>query len=55
MRFIVELLAGWVLRKCLPNEVPTGAIDLTSQAKEGQPYNWFLYLLNQFMEDCATA
>ena len=55
LRFTVQLLAGWVLRKCLPNEVPSGAIDLTSQDKEGHGYNWCLYLLNQFMEDCTTV
>ena len=44
-----------MLRKCRPNEVPAGAIDLATQAKEGQQYNWCMYLLNQFMEDCTAA
>lgn len=52
--FTVQLLAGWVLRKCCPNEVPIGAIDLAVQAKEGTQYNWCMYLLNQFMEDCRA-
>ena len=36
LRFTVQLLAGWVLRKCQPNEVLTRAIDLVAQAKEGK-------------------
>ena len=55
LRFTVQLLDGWVLRKCQPNEVPTGGIDLATQPKEGKQYNWCLYLLNQFMEDCRAA
>lgn len=55
VRFIVQLLARWVLIKFRPNEVPVVAIDLTTQAKEGKQYNWCLYLLNQFMEDCTIA
>ena len=55
LRFTVQLLVGRVSRKCQPNEVLVGAIDLTSQSKEGQAYNWCMYLLNQFMEDCTTT
>lgn len=55
LRFIVQLLAGRVLRKCQPNEVPAGAIDLVAQAKEGKQYNWCMYLLNHFMEDCTST
>ena len=44
-----------MLRKCRPNEVPIGAIELATQDKEGKQYNWCLYLLNQFMEDCTVA
>ena len=51
LRFTVQLLIGQVLRKCIPNEVPEGAIDLATQVKEGEQYNWCLYLLNQFMDD----
>lgn len=53
--FTIQLLARCVLRKCRPNEVPAGAIDLALHAKDGKPYNWCLYLLNQFMDDCRAA
>lgn len=49
--FTVQLLARPILRKCIPNEVTVGAIDLEVHAKEGKQYNWCLYLLNQFMDD----
>lgn len=39
LRFIVQLLVGRVLRKCRPNEVLAGEIDLTTQVKEGTQYN----------------
>ena len=44
-----------MLRKCRPNGVPAATIELASQEKEGQAYNWCLYLLNQFMEDCIET
>lgn len=44
--FIIQLLAGKVLRKCRPNEVPKGAIDLSAHVKEGKQYSWCVYLLN---------
>lgn len=55
LRFTVQLLAGRVLRKCRPNEVPAGVVDLTLHAKDGKPYNWCLYLLNQLMDDCRAT
>ena len=54
LRFTIQLLAGWGLRKFRPNDVPTGASDLVAQAKEGKQYILCLYLLNQFMEDCRA-
>ena len=41
--------------KCRPIEVPVAAVELAACAKEGKQYNWCLYLLNQFMEDCISA
>ena len=38
--FTVQLLVERVLRKCRPNEVPTIAIELTAQEKDGHAYNW---------------
>lgn len=55
LRFIVQLLAGRVLRKCKPTEVPIVAVDLAAQEKDEKSYNWCLYLLNQFMEDYVGA
>lgn len=55
LRFTVQLLVGWVLRKCRPTKVPATVVDLAAQEKDGKPYNWCLYLLNQFMEDCTGA
>ena len=55
IRFTVQLLARQVLRKCRPNEVLAGAINLTLHAKDGKQYNWCLYLLNQFMDDCRAT
>ena len=39
LRFTIQLLARWVLRKCRPNEVPTAAIELAAQAKDRHAYN----------------
>ena len=39
LRFAVQLLAGRVLRKRQPSEVPAKAIDLVAQVKEGMQYN----------------
>ena len=55
LRFTIQLVAGHVLRKCLPSEVPVGAIDLAMHVKEGKQYTWCLYLLNQFMDDCKAT
>lgn len=53
--FIVQLLAGRLLRTCRPTEVPATVVDLAHCVKEGVEYNWSLYLLNQFIEDCRAA
>lgn len=47
--FTIQLLVGCVLRKCRPTEVLATAVELVASAKDGKPYNWCLYLLNQFM------
>lgn len=55
LRFTIQLLAICMLRKCRPNEVLAATVKLAAQAKEGQTYNWCLYLSNQFMEDYAQV
>ena len=54
LQFTVQLLAGLVLRKCRPNQVSGSAIELADTAKDEVQYNWALYLLNQFIEDCIA-
>lgn len=44
LRFTIQLLVGCVLWKCRLNEVPTAAIEIATQEKEGQAYNLCLYL-----------
>lgn len=55
IHFTIQLLATRVLRKCRPNEVSAGAIDLALHTKDGKQYNWCFYLFNQFMDDCKVA
>ena len=53
--FTVQLLAGRLLHTCRPTEVPATVVDLDHYVKEGVEYNWSLYLLNQFIEDCKAV
>ena len=39
LRFTVQLLVGRVLRKCRPTKVPTIAVEVVAQEKDGKPYN----------------
>lgn len=55
LQFTIQLLAGCVLRKYRPTEVPAVAMELITQEKDEKLYNWCLYLLNQFMEDYVGA
>ena len=55
VRFTVQLLAGCVLHTCRPTKVLATVVDLAHCVKEGVEYNWSLYLLNQFIEDCRAA
>ena len=55
VRFTVQLLARFLLHTCRPTEVPATMVDLAHCVKEGVEYNWSLYLLNQFIEDCKAA
>ena len=48
----IQLLAGRLLRTCRPTDVLATVVDLAHCVKEGVEYNWSLYLLNQFIEDC---
>ncbi len=53
--FIIHLLEGRVLRKYRKNEMPAMAVKLVENTKEGKVYNWCLYLLNEFIEECAST
>ena len=55
VRFTVQLLVGHLLHTCLPTNVPATVVDLAHCVKEGVEYNWSLYLLNQFIEDCKAT
>ena len=44
-----------MLRKCRPNQVPGLSIEVAVATRDGKQYNWSLYLLNQFNEDCKVA
>ena len=55
LHFTVQLLAGQLLRKRRPNQVPRLAIELAYTARDGVQYNWSSYLLNQFNEDYIAA
>jgi hypothetical protein len=44
-----------VLWKCRPNQVSGLAIKLADTARDKVQYNWTLYLLNQFNDDCIAA
>ena len=55
LRFTVQLLARQVLQKCRPNQVSGLTIELADTTRDGVQYNWALYLLNQFNDDCIAV
>ena len=55
LRFTVQLLVGQVLWKCRPNQVLGPTIELADTARDRVQYNWALYLLNQFNDDCIAS
>ena len=42
------------MRKCKPNQVSGPAIELEDTTRDGAQYNWALYLMNQFNDDCIA-
>jgi len=55
LRFTASLLAGRLLTKVRPKEVTESVIHLAIQVAEGEQFNWCLFLLNIFNQDCLTA
>ena len=55
LRFTIQLLADRVLWKIRLNQVSGPTIELADTARDGVQYNWALYLLNQFTEDCVAT
>ena len=55
LRFTVGLLADRLLTKVRPKEVTGSVIHLAIQVTEGEQFNWSLFLLNMFQEDCLAA
>ena len=55
LRFIASILAGRLLTKVRPKEVTGSVIHLAIQVVEGEQFNWCLFLLNIFLQDCLTA
>ena len=55
LRFTASLLAGRLLTKVRPKEVTGSVIHLSIQVAEGEQFNWCLFLLNIFLQDCLTA
>jgi hypothetical protein len=55
LRFTAGLLAGKLLTKVRPKEVTGSVIRLAVQVAEGIEFNWSLFLLNAFLQDCLQA
>ena len=55
LQFTIQLSVGQVLRKCRSNQVLRPVIELAATTRDGTQYNWSLYLLNQFNEDCRAV
>ena len=55
LRFTASLLVGRLLIKVHPKEVTGSVIHLAIQVTEGEQFNWCLFLLNIFTQDCLKA
>jgi hypothetical protein len=55
LRFTACVLAGRILTKVRPKEVTGQVIHLAVQVAEGVQFNWSLFLLNVFLDDCLAA
>ena len=51
IRFVVELLACKLMRKCRPYEVPAPVIRIAANCTEGYSYKWEAYIVKEFLED----
>jgi hypothetical protein len=55
MRFAAHILAGKIMIKCRPNEVPAPVVSFAEQCAEGVQFDWSNYLLREFPQDCTDA
>ena len=55
LKFTVSLLAGKILFKVRPKEVTGSVIRLAIDTIQGKAFNWSLFLMNSFFQDCAQA
>ena len=53
LKFTASLLAGRLLTKVRPKEVTGSVIKLAIEVTKGIDFNWSLFLLNIFLQDCA--
>ena len=53
LKFTASLLAGRLLTKVRPKEVTGSVIRLAIDVTKGKEFNWCLFLLNNFLQDCA--
>jgi hypothetical protein len=55
IRFVTQVLACKLLRKCCKDQVPAGVIEATEKCIAGVMMNWSTFLMNQFLMDCREA
>jgi hypothetical protein len=55
VRFVTQVLACKLLRKCHKDEVSTAVIAATEKCMEGVQMNWATFLVNKFLQDCTEA
>jgi hypothetical protein len=53
VRFVTQVLACKMLRKCHKDEVPVAVIAAIEKCMEGVQMNWATFLVNQFLQDCT--
>jgi len=54
-RFMTNMMAYNLLRKCHKEEAPKGVVEEVTQCAKGIVPSWAPYLLNCFLEDCRDA
>ena len=55
IRFVAELLACKLMRKCRPNEVSAPIVSIAVNCAEGYSYKWEEYIAKEFLEDVHDA